>query len=68
MDDYIRHFFSRLEEKPKIPEIEGKRAALSVNLFWNYVLRSMRRYIQSILNLSRIIETKKQHCKYRRFF
>jgi len=54
MDDYIRHFFQD-EEKPKILKLKEREAALVGQSVWNYVAEKYgRRYISSILNLSRI--------------
>jgi hypothetical protein len=54
MDDYIRHFFQE-EEKPKILKLKEREAALVGQSIWNYIAEKYgRRYISSILNLSRI--------------
>ncbi len=54
MDDYIRHYFKE-EEKPKILKLKELEAALVGQSIWNYIAEKYgRRYISSILNLSRI--------------
>jgi len=54
MDDYIRHYFQD-EEKPKILKLKEREAALVGQSVWNYVAEKYgRRYISSVLNLSRI--------------
>ena len=54
MDDYIRHYL-REEENPKILKLTDIEAALVGQSVWNYIAeRYGRRYISSILNLSRI--------------
>lgn len=54
MDDYIRHFFQE-EEKPKILKLKEREAALVGQSVWNYIAEKYgRRYVSSILNLSRI--------------
>jgi hypothetical protein len=54
MDDFIRHFFQD-EEKPKILKLKEREAALVGQSIWNYIAEKYgRRYISSILNLSRI--------------
>jgi len=54
MDDYIRHYFEE-EEKPKILKLKEREAALVGQSVWNYIAEKYgRRYISSILNLSRI--------------
>lgn len=54
MDDYIRHYLKE-DEKPKILRLKGIEAALVGQSIWNYIAeRYGRRYLSSILNLSRI--------------
>ena len=54
MDDFIRHFFQD-EAKPKILKLKERESALVGQSIWNYVAEKYgRRYISSILNLSRI--------------
>ena len=54
MDDYVRHYFQE-DENPKILKLKEKEAALVGQSVWNYIAeRYGRRYISSILNLSRI--------------
>lgn len=54
MDDYIRHYLAE-EENPKILKLKSLEAALVGQSVWNYIAeRYGRRYISSILNLSRI--------------
>ncbi|MDF2157143.1 biopolymer transporter Tol [Algoriphagus sp. CAU 1675] len=54
MDDFVRHYFKE-EETPKILKLSGQEAALVGQSVWNYVAeRYGRRYVSSILNLSRI--------------
>ncbi|MCH7400645.1 biopolymer transporter Tol [Belliella kenyensis] len=54
MDDYIRHYF-RKDKKNKIHRIKEGEAALVGQSIWNYISEKYgRRYVSSILNLSRI--------------
>jgi hypothetical protein len=54
MDDYIRHYFQSNEEQ-KILKLRKHEAGLVGQSIWNYIAeRYGRRYISSILNLSRI--------------
>ncbi|MDN3202843.1 biopolymer transporter Tol [Algoriphagus sediminis] len=54
MDDYARHYFAE-EEDPKLLKLKQREAALVGQSVWNYIAEKYgRRYISSILNLSRI--------------
>ncbi|MFD2037649.1 biopolymer transporter Tol [Belliella marina] len=54
MDDYIRHYFKN-EKKNKFHRLQEKEAALVGQSIWNFIAEKYgRRYISSILNLSRI--------------
>ena len=54
MDDFVRHYL-REEDNPKILKLKEHEAALVGQSVWNYIAeRYGRRYISSILNLSRI--------------
>ncbi len=54
MDDYIRHYFEGDEEQ-RILKLKKHEAGLVGQAIWNYISeRYGRRYISSILNLSRI--------------
>ncbi len=54
MDDYIRHYF-RDDKKPKLHRLQEKEAILVGQSVWNYLVEKYgRRYISSVLNLSRI--------------
>ena len=54
MDDFIRHYFND-EKKPKIHRLQEKEAALVGQSIWNFIAEKYgRRYISSVLNLSRI--------------
>ncbi|MHA7130766.1 biopolymer transporter Tol [Algoriphagus namhaensis] len=54
MDDYARHYFAE-EENPKLLKLKQREAALVGQSVWNYIAeRYGKRYISSILNLSRI--------------
>ncbi|MCS5490109.1 biopolymer transporter Tol [Algoriphagus limi] len=54
MDDYIRHYLKE-DETPKILRLNSIEASLVGQSIWNYIAeRYGRRYISSILNLSRI--------------
>ncbi|REG83089.1 biopolymer transporter Tol [Algoriphagus antarcticus] len=54
MDDFVRHYIQE-DQNPKILKLKEKEAALVGQSVWNYIAeRYGRRYISSILNLSRI--------------
>lgn len=54
MDDYVRHYL-RENEKPKLHKLEKDEAGLVGQSIWNFIVQKYgRRYISSILNLSRI--------------
>lgn len=54
MDDYIRHFLKE-DEDPKIFRVKGHESALLGQSIWNYMAeRYGKRYLSSVLNLSRI--------------
>ncbi|MGM0944411.1 MAG: biopolymer transporter Tol [Bacteroidota bacterium] len=54
MDDFVREYFKE-EETPKILKLKDLEAGLVGQSVWNYIAeRYGRRYISSILNLSRI--------------
>lgn len=54
MDDYVRHYF-KADQKPKILRLKEKEAALVGQSIWNYIAeRYGKRYVSSVLNLSRI--------------
>ncbi|WP_192085833.1 biopolymer transporter Tol [Algoriphagus sp. Y33] len=54
MDDFVRHYFEE-DQTPKILKLKEKEAALAGQSVWNYIAeRYGRRYVSSILNLSRI--------------
>src|SRR5680860_249396 len=54
MDDFIRHYL-RENEKPKLHRLQQEEASLVGQSIWNYIVQKYgRRYISSILNLSRI--------------
>ncbi|MFD2202768.1 biopolymer transporter Tol [Shivajiella indica] len=54
MDDYVRHFF-RENKTVKLHKFQEKEAQLIGQSVWNFIVeRYGRRYISSILNLSRI--------------
>jgi hypothetical protein len=54
MDDYVRHYF-RNNKTVKLHKVQQKEAALIGQSVWNFIVeRYGRRYISSILNLSRI--------------
>lgn len=54
MDDFVRHYFQE-DESPKILKLKEREAALVGQSVWNYIAeRYGRRYVSSILNLSRI--------------
>lgn len=54
MDDFVRHYL-RENEKPKLHRLDPDEAGLVGQSIWNFIVeRYGRRYISSILNLSRI--------------
>lgn len=54
MDDFVRHYL-RENENPKLFKLRNEDAALVGQSIWNYIVEKYgRRYISSILNLSRI--------------
>lgn len=54
MDDFVRHYFEE-DQTPKILKLKEKEAALVGQSVWNYLAeRYGRRYVSSVLNLSRI--------------
>lgn len=54
MDDYIRHYFKE-GQNPKLVKLREQEAALVGQSIWNYISEHYgRRYVSSILNLSRI--------------
>lgn len=54
MDDFVRHYL-RDNENPKLFKLQDKEAGLVGQSIWNYIVEKYgRRYISSILNLSRI--------------
>jgi len=54
MDDFIRHYFKE-NKQPKLYRLNMEEAALAGQSIWNFVVqRYGKRYISSILNLSRI--------------
>nr|WP_245531184.1 biopolymer transporter Tol [Belliella baltica] len=54
MDDFIRHYFVE-DKKQKVHRLQEKEAALVGQSIWNFIAEKYgRRYISSILNLSRI--------------
>ncbi|WP_339702476.1 biopolymer transporter Tol [Algoriphagus aquimarinus] len=54
MDDFVRHYFKE-DENPKLLKLKEREAALVGQSVWNYIAeRYGRRYVSSILNLSRI--------------
>ncbi|WP_332911309.1 hypothetical protein [Algoriphagus boritolerans] len=54
MDDFIRHYLKE-NKNPKILNLTGIEAGLVGQSIWNYIAeRYGRRYVSSILNLSRI--------------
>ncbi|WP_050977336.1 TolB family protein [Nitritalea halalkaliphila] len=55
MDDYIRHYFKREGQKVRLYKLKEREAALVGQSIWNFIgERYGKRYISSILNLSRI--------------
>jgi len=54
MDDFVRHYL-RDNENPKLFKLQDEEAGLVGQSIWNYIVEKYgRRYISSILNLSRI--------------
>ncbi|GAB3649562.1 hypothetical protein GCM10028791_15370 [Echinicola sediminis] len=54
MDDFVRHYLEE-NKQPKLFKLDKKEAALAGQSIWNFVVqRYGKRYISSILNLSRI--------------
>lgn len=54
MDDYVRHYF-REDKKAKLHRLQEKEAVLVGQSVWNFIVEKYgRRYISSVLNLSRI--------------
>lgn len=54
MDDFVRHYLQD-NEKPKLHRLEQGEASLVGQSIWNFIVEKYgRRYISSILNLSRI--------------
>jgi len=54
MDDFVRHYFEE-DQTPKVLKLKDKEAALVGQSVWNYLAeRYGRRYVSSVLNLSRI--------------
>ncbi|MEX2593896.1 MAG: biopolymer transporter Tol [Anditalea sp.] len=54
MDDFVRHYLKN-NEKPKLHRLHQEEAGLVGQSIWNFIVeRYGRRYISSILNLSRI--------------
>jgi len=54
MDDFVRHYLNE-NDKPKLHRLEQGEAGLVGQSIWNFIVeRYGRRYISSILNLSRI--------------
>mgnify|MGYP003671006226 FL=1 len=54
MDDFVRHYL-RDNENPKLFKLQDEEAGLVGQSIWNYVVEKYgRRYLSSILNLSRI--------------
>ena len=54
MDDYVRHYLKE-NENPKLHRLQQDQAGLVGQSIWNYIVEKYgRRYISSILNLSRI--------------
>ncbi|WP_200976809.1 biopolymer transporter Tol [Echinicola sp. 20G] len=54
MDDYVRHYLKD-HEQPKLYKLSKKEASLVGQSIWNFVVQKYgKRYISSILNLSRI--------------
>ncbi|HSI77223.1 MAG TPA: hypothetical protein VK957_15080 [Lunatimonas sp.] len=54
MDDFIRHYLDD-NENPKLHKLSKEEAALVGQSIWNFIVeRFGRRYISSVLNLSRI--------------
>lgn len=54
MDDFVRHYLKE-NDKPRLHRLQPDEAGLVGQSIWNYIVeRYGRRYISSILNLSRI--------------
>jgi hypothetical protein len=54
MDDFVRHFFNE-NKSTKLHKLKSREAALLGQSIWNFIVEKYgRRYISSILNLSRI--------------
>lgn len=54
MDDFVRHFFNE-NKSPKLHKLKSREAGLLGQSIWNFIVEKYgRRYISSILNLSRI--------------
>ncbi|WP_163381683.1 PD40 domain-containing protein [Cyclobacterium sp. SYSU L10401] len=54
MDDFVRHYL-RDNENPKLFKLQNEEAGLVGQSIWNYIVEKYgKRYISSILNLSRI--------------
>ncbi|UCS91896.1 biopolymer transporter Tol [Echinicola marina] len=54
MDDYVRHYLND-NNQPKLFKLDQKEAALVGQSIWNFVVQKYgKRYISSVLNLSRI--------------
>lgn len=54
MDDYVRHYLQE-NENPKLHRLQQNEAGLVGQSIWNFIVEKYgRRYISSILNLSRI--------------
>jgi hypothetical protein len=54
MDDYVRHYLED-NSKPRLHRLRAEEAALVGQSIWNFIVEKYgRRYISSILNLSRI--------------
>lgn len=54
MDDFVRHYLKD-DADPKLFKLQNEEAALVGQSIWNYIVEKYgRRYISSILNLSRI--------------
>ncbi|MGY6545462.1 biopolymer transporter Tol [Arthrospiribacter ruber] len=54
MDDYVRHYFKN-NKNIKIHRLKGIEASLMGQSIWNFIVEKYgRRYVSSILNLSRI--------------
>ncbi|AGA79068.1 hypothetical protein [Echinicola vietnamensis] len=54
MDDYVRHYLKG-NENPKLHKLNEREAALVGQSIWNFIVQKYgKRYVSSILNLSRI--------------